>query len=228
MRLVRFVFCEAEEIRNGGRRESVDFFNGIYVLLLLFCLVFILKGYICNVIKLIDYDYSLSTDIFSVDLCEGTHAGFFMRQTAGRAIIVCPPSTDFRSRARQLMLGRAIVEAMRKEVKRVVVPRLQMFSEQTGITYRRSFVRQSHTNWGSCSSNGNINLSVFLMALPSRYIDYVLLHELCHRREMNHSPKFWALLDSFTGGEAKRLRKEMNDYARGIAPLLIPLVEATR
>lgn len=179
-------------------------------------------------VKLIDYDYSLSTDIFSVDLCEGTHTGFFMRQTAGRATIVCPPSTDFRSCARQLMLGRAIVEAMRKEVKRVVVPRLQMFSEQTGIMYRRSFVRQSHTNWGSCSSNGNINLSVFLMALPSRYIDYVLLHELCHRREMNHSPKFWALLDSFTGGEAKRLRKEMNDYARGIAPLLIPLVEATR
>ena len=89
-------------------------------------------------------------------------------------------------------------------------------------------MRRSHTNWGSCSSNGNINLSVFLMALPLKYIDYVLLHELCHRREMNHGPKFWALLDSFTGGQAKRLRKDMNEYARGVYPLLLPLVKALR
>ena len=176
----------------------------------------------------IDYGYSISTDIFTVDLKEGTRSGYFMRQAPGHATVVCPPGTDFYRAERQAMLGRAIVEAMRKEVKRAVVPRLQEFSARTGITYSRSFVRQSHTNWGSCSSNGNINLSVFLMALPSRYIDYVLLHELCHRREMNHGPKFWALLDSFTGGQAKRLRKDMNEYARGVYPLLLPLVKALR
>lgn len=176
----------------------------------------------------IDYGYSISTDIFTVDLKEGTRSGYFMRQAPGHATVVCPPGTDFYRAERQAMLGRAIVEAMRKEVKRAVVPRLQEFSARTGITYSRSFVRQSHTNWGSCSSNGNINLSVFLMALPSRYIDYVLLHELCHRREMNHGPKFWALLDSFTGGQAKCLRKDMNEYARGVYPLLLPLVKALR
>lgn len=176
----------------------------------------------------IDYGYSISTDIFTVDLKEGTRSGYFMRQAPGHATVVCPPGTDFYCAERQAMLGRAIVEAMRKEVKLTVVPRLQELSASTGITYNRSFVRQSHTNWGSCSSNGNINLSVFLMALPSRYIDYVLLHELCHRREMNHGSRFWALLDSFTAGQAKRLRKDMNEYARGVYPLLLPLVKALR
>lgn len=177
---------------------------------------------------LIDYGYSLSTDLFTVDLTEGTRDGYFIRRTPGHTTIVCPPGADLHRRGRQAMLGRAIVEAMRKEVKLTVVPRLQELSASTGITYNRSFVRQSHTNWGSCSSNGNINLSVFLMALPSEYIDYVLLHELCHRREMNHGSRFWALLDSFTGGQAKRLRKDMNEYARGVYPLLLPLVKALR
>lgn len=179
-------------------------------------------------VKLIDYDYSIATDIFTLGLASGTREGYFLRQRPGSITIICPPATDFARSSVQTMLGRSVVEAMRSEVKRSVVPRLERFSAETGIGYNRSFVRQSHTNWGSCSSNGNINLSVFLMVLPSRYIDYVLLHELCHRREMNHGSRFWALLDTFTSGRAKTLRRELNEYARTVTPLLLPLVRATR
>lgn len=65
---------------------------------------------------------------------------------------------------------------------------------------------------GELLSEKNINLSYYLVLLPSHLIDYVLLHELCHTREMNHSERFWDLLDRFTDGKALALRKELKKY----------------
>ncbi|WP_373802195.1 M48 metallopeptidase family protein, partial [Bacteroides heparinolyticus] len=59
---------------------------------------------------------------------------------------------------------------------------------------------------------GNINLSYYLVLLPKHLIDYVLLHELAHTREMNHGERFWALLDKLTEGKAEALRMELKQY----------------
>lgn len=66
------------------------------------------------------------------------------------------------------------------------------FAPQVGVTWGRITIRAQRTRWGSCSSSGNLNFNCLLMLAPAFVQDYVVVHELCHRKEMNHSPKFWA------------------------------------
>ena len=70
--------------------------------------------------------------------------------------------------------------------------RVAHFAPLVGVTYGRITVRNQRTRWGSCSSKGNLNFNCLLMLAPPGILDYVVVHELCHRKEMNHSPKFWA------------------------------------
>lgn len=69
--------------------------------------------------------------------------------------------------------------------------RVEAFAKQIGVTYGRITIRNQKTRWGSCSAKGNLNFNCLLMLAPSETVDYVVVHELCHRIEMNHSPRFW-------------------------------------
>ncbi len=70
--------------------------------------------------------------------------------------------------------------------------RVQYFAGRMGVAYGRITIRNQKTRWGSCSSKGNLNFNCLLMLTPPEVIDYVVVHELCHRKEMNHSKAFWA------------------------------------
>lgn len=78
-----------------------------------------------------------------------------------------------------------------------ITSRVEELNEQH---FRRPFkgvrLKNNHSNWGSCSRNGNINLSTRLLFAPQRVIDYVIIHELAHLIEMNHSPRFWRLVET--------------------------------
>ena len=69
--------------------------------------------------------------------------------------------------------------------------RVSYFAKQIGVTYGKIKIRNQKTRWGSCSSKGNLNFNCLLMLTPPEVIDYVIVHELCHRKEMNHSRVFW-------------------------------------
>ena len=70
--------------------------------------------------------------------------------------------------------------------------RVSYYAKQIGVTYGKITIRNQKTRWGSCSSKGNLNFNCLLMLTPPEVIDYVIVHELCHRKEMNHSGAFWA------------------------------------
>ena len=73
--------------------------------------------------------------------------------------------------------------------------RVKHFAPIVGVTYGRITIRNQRSRWGSCSSKGNLNFNCLLMLCPEEVRDYVVVHELCHRLEMNHSPKFWAQVE---------------------------------
>lgn len=78
-----------------------------------------------------------------------------------------------------------------------------------GFIYRKVFIKNNVSNWGSCSSAKNINLNMKLIFLPDRLQQYVILHELCHLTHPNHGKEFHTLLDRLCCGKEKELHKEL-------------------
>ena len=82
------------------------------------------------------------------------------------------------------------------EAARIDLPaRVAHYAPMVGVQYGRITIRSQRTRWGSCSAKGNLNFNCLLMLCPEEVRDYVVIHELCHRIEMNHSPKFWAAVE---------------------------------
>jgi predicted metal-dependent hydrolase len=90
--------------------------------------------------------------------------------------------------------GEALRRWLGRKAREALVPRLEEVAREQGLKYCRVSIRQQRTRWASCSRRGTISLNARLLFLPPAVVDYVLLHELCHIIEMNHSPRFWTLL----------------------------------
>lgn len=84
------------------------------------------------------------------------------------------------------------IQQLSREAARIIPPRVAHFAPQIGVSYGRITIRSQHTRWGSCSAKGNLNFNCLLVLTPPEVLDYVVIHELCHRKELNHSARFWA------------------------------------
>ena len=84
------------------------------------------------------------------------------------------------------------LDVLCKKARIDLTRRAEYYAEQIGVSYGRISIRRQKTKWGSCSSAGNLNFNCLLMLAPEFVRDYVVVHELCHRKQMNHSPLFWA------------------------------------
>jgi len=83
------------------------------------------------------------------------------------------------------------MERLRAQARTLVTARAEYYAPVVGVTYNRIAIRAQHTRWGSCSGKGNLNFNCLLALVPPRVLDYVVVHELCHRKELNHSECFW-------------------------------------
>lgn len=101
-------------------------------------------------------------------------------------------------------------KALTKKARKMILEKVAYYAPIVGVTYGRIVIRKQRTVWGSCSSKGNLNFNYLLALMPDEVVDYVVVHELCHRKEMNHSPRFWAEVEKVIP-DHKALRKWLKE-----------------
>jgi len=102
---------------------------------------------------------------------------------------------------------------IRERARRLLPPLLEDISRHTGLDFNRVSIRSQKTRWGSCSSRSNISLNDQLLFLPADTVEYLMIHELCHTRHLNHSKAYWALVREHCCGykvHEKRLSQSRN------------------
>ena len=83
------------------------------------------------------------------------------------------------------------LEALKKKAREVIPPRVRYYADRLGVSYGTVTIRCQSSRWGSCTSKGNLNFNCLLLLAPTAVLDSVVIHELCHRKHMNHSAAFY-------------------------------------
>ncbi len=104
----------------------------------------------------------------------------------------------------------AVIRSLAEKALKTIPERVRYYAPLIGVNYGRVTIRNQKSKWGSCSAKGNLNFNCLLMLCPPAVLDYVVVHELCHRKEMNHSPAFWAEVEKLVPDYPAR-RKWLKD-----------------
>jgi predicted metal-dependent hydrolase len=144
----------------------------------------------------------MNNEVWQVSYDTGANKRHRLKQN-GHQLVIIGPDKDPRPCREQLQRW------LRKKAKHLLPQRLEELSRSTRLDYNSIAIRSQKTRWGSCSSKRNINLNDRLALLPQELVDYVMIHELCHTREMNHSPAFWKLVESHCA-DYKIQRRKLN------------------
>ena len=83
------------------------------------------------------------------------------------------------------------IKALKKSARALILPRVEYYASRMGVSYGTVAFRRQKTRFGSCSSKKNLNFNIAIALMPEQIVDYVIVHELAHLKEMNHSPRFW-------------------------------------
>ena len=112
-------------------------------------------------------------------------------------------------------LSEAEQRLYRDKARDIFEQKVSYYARMMGVSYGRIAIRDQKTRWGSCSGEGNLNFNWRLIFAPAGVLDYVVVHELAHRKEMNHSPRFWKVVED-TMPEYRKYQKWLKENGRGL------------
>lgn len=142
-----------------------------------------------------------------------TQSAGILYDAATKELTVCLPSDAAEQQLKDRVQGWLQLEA-----KRIFAERLPIYAEKLGVSYQSFALSSAMTQWGSCTADGKIRLNWRLIHFALPLIDYVIAHELSHLREMNHSPQFWATVQSVFP-EFAAAKKALRDHAPETLPI---------
>ena len=158
------------------------------------------------------------------DLIGKTHT-LFLRKFSGEEIkisnegnqilVQIPQELAFENPLVQSEIRKTVSKILRKQAKAYLPRRISFLAEKYGFSFEKLRFSHTGTRWGSCSSSGTISLNIALMNLPHHLIDYVIIHELCHTRQMNHSSKFWQEVEKYCP-DYKKCVQEIKQFSPSI------------
>ncbi|MYB39672.1 M48 family metallopeptidase [Candidatus Saccharibacteria bacterium] len=112
-------------------------------------------------------------------------------------------------------LERLVKQVLKKEAVEILPPRVDAIVKRTGLCPAAVRIRYMKSQWGSCTSQKNVCLNSALIYLPDELIDYVIVHELCHLKFLDHSARFWQLVETHLPG-SRRLKQELRPWRIGL------------
>lgn len=179
----------------------------------------------------IDWTFRIETGLLSFDFCPDSSVKLnacHLRKDMGHVTFCMHPDTDFDAEGMQQWLERCICDQIRSYAKGFLSARLSELSRQFNLPYKSLAINSAHGRWGSCGTNVqrgfslsskreyNIHLSLYVMLLPEQLQRLIMLHELTHTLEMNHSPRFHAKLNAMLDGQEDALNKQLKAYTTDI------------
>ena len=112
------------------------------------------------------------------------------------------------------------IGSFKKQARKVISERVAFYAQKMGVSYGKITIRHQRTRWGSCTSKGNLNFNCLLVCAPPEVLDYVVVHELCHRKHLNHSKAFWQAVETVLP-DYKNRKNWLKEQGRGLIARLM-------
>jgi predicted metal-dependent hydrolase len=162
--------------------------------------------------KMTQLDLSVQPDGYTIQSVQGNTLRIHCFDK--RMEIIYTNADDFSNSSFRLEIKETVLKILKKRARVYLKTKLDLFSNKYNLFINKLYIKNQRSRWGSCSTLNNINLNIRLLLLPEELIDYVLLHELVHTLEKNHSKKFWNLLTKMMP-DCKQRRKKLSSFTFG-------------